>query len=36
MKRYCPNCDHELVERDCKLVCERCGCFADCGDGMLP
>jgi hypothetical protein len=29
---YCPVCNHRLVNRRCKLVCERCGYFMSCAD----
>jgi hypothetical protein len=29
---YCPGCNHRLVNRRCKLVCERCGYFMSCAD----
>lgn len=28
----CPYCSAPLVERHCKVLCLRCGRFADCGD----
>jgi hypothetical protein len=30
--RACPRCGEQTVERQCKIVCEKCGAFADCGD----
>lgn len=29
---YCPVCNHRLVNRRCKLVCEQCGYFMSCAD----
>ncbi|HEX5815074.1 MAG TPA: hypothetical protein VF010_07075 [Methylomirabilota bacterium] len=30
--RRCERCGAEMQERKCKIVCENCGCFADCSD----
>jgi len=32
IKRECPRCGEQMIERQCKVVCEKCGAFADCGD----
>jgi hypothetical protein len=29
---YCPVCNLRLTERQCKLVCERCGYYMSCSD----
>ena len=29
---YCPVCNHRLVSRRCKLLCEECGYFMSCAD----
>lgn len=29
---YCPVCNHRLVNRRCKLICEQCGYFMSCAD----
>ncbi len=29
---YCPVCNHRLVSRRCKLLCEHCGYFMSCAD----
>jgi hypothetical protein len=28
----CPNCDAPMLDRGCKLVCQRCGYFMGCSD----
>lgn len=28
----CPNCDASMVDRGCKLLCQRCGYFMSCAD----
>jgi len=28
----CPNCDARMLDRGCKLICERCGYFMGCSD----
>jgi hypothetical protein len=28
----CPNCDAAMLDRGCKLVCQRCGYFMGCSD----
>jgi hypothetical protein len=28
----CPNCDARMLDRGCKLVCQRCGYFMGCSD----
>jgi hypothetical protein len=30
--RYCPRCDHELINEKCKLRCPRCHYFMSCSD----
>lgn len=30
--RVCPNCDAQLIERKCKLLCQRCGYYMSCAD----
>ena len=29
---YCPVCNHRLINRRCKLMCEQCGYFMSCAD----
>ena len=29
---YCPVCSTRLLERKCKLFCERCGYYLSCAD----
>jgi hypothetical protein len=29
---YCPVCNHRLISRRCKLICEQCGYFMSCAD----
>lgn len=29
---YCPVCNARLIERKCKLLCERCGYYMSCAD----
>jgi hypothetical protein len=29
---YCPVCDQKLIQRKCKLLCERCGYYMSCAD----
>jgi hypothetical protein len=29
---YCPVCSLRLVQRKCKLFCERCGYYMSCAD----
>jgi hypothetical protein len=29
---YCPVCNQRLVQRKCKLICERCGYYMSCAD----
>lgn len=29
---YCPVCDSRLIQRKCKLLCERCGYYMSCAD----
>jgi hypothetical protein len=29
---YCPVCSTRLIERKCKLFCERCGYYLSCAD----
>jgi hypothetical protein len=31
--RICPGCGAELIDRGCKMRCQRCGFFLDCSDG---
>jgi hypothetical protein len=28
----CPNCDARMLDRGCKLICQRCGYFMGCSD----
>jgi len=28
----CPNCDAPMLDRGCKLLCQRCGYFMGCSD----
>jgi len=28
----CPNCDAQMFDRGCKLLCPRCGYFMGCSD----
>lgn len=28
----CPNCDARMLDRGCKLLCQRCGYFMGCSD----
>jgi hypothetical protein len=30
--RLCPRCAEPMEERQCKIVCRRCGASADCSD----
>lgn len=32
VERECPRCGEPMVERQCKVVCEKCGASADCTD----
>ena len=29
---YCPVCSTRLIERKCKLLCEKCGYYLSCAD----
>ena len=29
---YCPLCSTRLIERKCRLVCEKCGYYLSCSD----
>jgi ribosomal protein S27AE len=28
----CPNCESPMLDRGCKLLCQRCGYFMGCSD----
>ncbi len=28
----CPNCEARMMDRGCKLICQRCGYFMGCSD----
>jgi hypothetical protein len=28
----CPNCEAPMLDRGCKLICQRCGYFMGCSD----
>jgi hypothetical protein len=28
----CPNCDARMLDRGCKLICQRCGYYMSCSD----
>jgi hypothetical protein len=28
----CPNCNARMLDRGCKLICQRCGYFMGCSD----
>ncbi|MGH9779905.1 MAG: hypothetical protein ACRD5I_16000 [Candidatus Acidiferrales bacterium] len=32
LERTCPRCGREMAERQCKLLCARCGFYLSCSD----
>jgi Zn finger protein HypA/HybF involved in hydrogenase expression len=32
VERECPQCGERMQERNCKIICPRCGASADCSD----